>query len=266
MTPAVVLVEHPIPTSERRECRGAENAHQPGGGWVAASECEWEGPDDERHETRSVTVAGPVWVPLNGVPCINPRGNHLAHPICEVCGGAGVIAPSWDGITLLATRRYRVCEDGVWGEWREPFCGHAYALSRGTRPSTTERRQVIQWKAHDKLLLPVVDALPPFEGNGWECVTVEGPWPLHRVWPGFGSVKGGWVDGLSNAPWAASLRPGMFVARFDGLEAVEPAITRMPYPDRPKFHKVTDRPLDLQPGVVNHIEVPVGAPTKDGER
>lgn len=200
---------------------------------------------DFPHDTERLTV-DPVFVVLPEAPDLTCReckgkGRKPGTPIsgfrpqlhCSSCRGFG-ISPVYG-----CTRQCRwdfggyVPPEGHWAagttEWAyRPQCSVDPGPS-SYQGAIHERRQVVEWRARRVEPLPVVDDLPPFEGNrGWECVTVKGPWPLHRVWPGFGSAKGGWVDGLSNAPWAVDLRPGQFVLRLDGWEHLEQPHTEMP--------------------------------------
>lgn len=263
---ACVLVEHPIPTSE---------AMKHVVGWIEARK------EVALHQ-RTVTTAGPVWVVLEGVPCpecggMGSTATQLAdgsdvapYGCCPTCGGLGLVAPSWDGPTLLAE----------WGEYRLiTNSGLAATDWRwGYRPPkpNEERRQVISWRAHDKLLLPVVDGDGAgADDNRYPLVEISHALDERRVVLFDGPCPDDlpvqeWGTDVASEPWAASLRPGQWVVRFDRLEAVTPAITEIRCTCAehgpvgggmvvnthtcPAWRTNSRVPLDLKPGL-NHIEV-----------
>lgn len=201
---------------------------------------------------RTVTVAGPVWTVLQGVPCPECRYHPkwLGCPTCPTCNGSGVAAP------VLGDEQY-LFEPGV-----------------------------IQWKATQHTVLPVTDDYEALAGvyEGPAAVEIT-PGGILQWWPEWGgAVDEDEVIDITAEVAHLDLRPGMYVVRFDGLEAVDPPITEMAcsFPVNPGMGNAfearcetytpegvavlggpcdgCDRsgrvPLSVQSGIVNRIELP----------
>lgn len=233
MTP-VPVVSATLTTRTVRECR---NLDQNEGAWQA---CVGHsvGYLANYHEIRERLTVDPVFVVLPEAPdltcrrcgglgrsgTLDPDANFAGMRDCESCRGFG-ISPVYG-----CTRQCRwdfggyVPPEGHWAagttEWAyRPQCSVDPGPS-SYQGAIHERRQVVEWRATDVTVLPVVDQDDPiacldFGDDRTHLLVVIGDDDLWDV---------------TDEPWAADLEVGQFVLRLDGWEHLEQPHTEMVCP------------------------------------
>lgn len=276
----MLLAEHGVSTTERRECQG-----QSGAGWgrrCGTAMCE------TLHQHRTVPAPPDrVCIPLRAVTCPECGGDgrtfeanypDAGYP-CEPCGGRGSVLPSLpDGPIHVAEQQWRPLRRRA-GRGVQVSPWSAVPMSALMAEGLAERRTLSQWVADRHELWPVIAGFhdsasypsPPFLMDYSDVLDKRRVW----LWRSWSDEHEDYID-VTDEPWAASLQPGDAVAALYDLRRIEPPITEMVcrYCHGQQLYEIDSRtgenrepldchcdnqrvePLSVAPGVVNQVEVP----------
>jgi len=229
--------------------------------------------DDFPHDTERLTV-DPVFVVVDAAPDLTCRRCGGAHPseyindpphtLCPTCDGTGV-SPVY-----VATWQWRALPEFKVGDvWHAPGSDTtanrlfaAIGRTEADYADAFERRQVVEWRATDVTVLPVVGPPGRLRIEFWPhrdkhrvMLTERGQ--VYRTNP-----DGGPPLDVTDEPWAVDLRPGQFVLRLDGWEHLQQPHTEMACKHgrfSPHYAEVCDdsgrKPLSVPDGVLSWMEL-----------